>query len=460
MRLIGSTVGGRLGRTFAAHGITQLANFLSVILTVPLLISAWGLPVYTDWMLIVALPSFFSLADFGFGQAVASEVGKLWAAGELEEANKIYQTGITIIFFSCLICAMVFIPFVQHVPVQRLLKVTAINPDITRLLTIIFAIQVLVAQLVGVLRAAFRTQGLESLSVAIASLNGIGTLLAVIGPWIFHGTPLILASMMLSISLIVLSLIFFEGRRRVAWLKPRFCKVSKDSVKPILGPGIGMNLINLAQGLSLQGTFLAVSYAINPSAAIIFNSTRTLTRSVNQLANMVTYTFYSEFSTSIGASNFDLAKRLHHRASQVSFWLSVFASLALAAVGRPIFLTWTKHKMPFDVPLFALLLLSLVITALYSGSIAAPMAVNKHLKMSIYYCVASVVSVGVCWAAAKFLGLAGAGIGVLALAVIMLVVIVPIAIHIVHDDFYEWLSATFNPNFNWLIHRLRRKKVA
>jgi O-antigen/teichoic acid export membrane protein len=453
-------VGGRLGRTFAAHGLIQIANFLSVILTVPLLITAWGLPVYTDWLLIVALPSFFSLADFGFGQAVASEVGKLWAAGELEEANKIYQTGLTIIFFSCLICALIFIPVVQVIPVQKILRVTAISPDLTRTLSIIFAMQVLLAQLVGVLRAAFRTQGLESLSVAITSLNGIGSLISVVITWLFHGTPLTLACMMFGFSVLVISLIYIEGRRRVTWLKTRFCRITKESVKPILAPGIGMNLINLAQGLSLQGTFLAVSYAINPQAAAIFNSTRTLTRSVNQLANMVTYTFYSEFSTSIGASNFDLAKRLHHRSSQVSFWLSLFASLCLAVVGRPIFLTWTKHKMPFNVPLFSLLLLSLVITALYSGSIAAPMAVNKHLKMSIYYCFASVVSVGVCWAACRFMGLAGGGIGTLALAVIMLIIIVPIAINIVHDNFGEWISATFNPNFNWLIHRLKRKKAA
>ena len=435
----------------------QFVNILSIILTLPLLMSTWGKEVYADWLLIFALPSFFTLADLGFGQAVASEVAKLWAAGELEEANKIFQAGLTIIVVSCTVCGLIFIPVVHFAPIRHWLKVTNISESVTEALLAIFATQVLIAQVVGVLRSAFRTQGLESLSVAITSLNSIGTLIAVLITWLIKGTPLFLASMMFLVSVIVIGLIFFEGRRRVTWLKFKFCRVTLESVKPILAPGIGMNLITLAQGLSLSGTLLAVSNAVNPQAALVFSATRTLTRAVNQLTNMVTYTFYSEFSTSIGAGNYELAKKLHHRASQVSLWIALISSIGLSLVCKPIFSIWTKNRLHFDTPLFAMLLFALVVNGIYSGSIAAPMAVNKHFKMSVFYCAASIVSVVICWIASHVLGIVGAGIGVLALEVIMLFIVVPIAINIVHDDPKDWFKATFTPNFQWLIQRAVRK---
>ena len=457
MRFVIPTVRGRLFRTFAAHGLNQVVNLLSQILTLPLLIGVWSTAVYRDWLLIIAVPAFFTLADLGFGQAVASEVGKLWAAGQNDEASNIYQTGLTVVVVSCIVCAAVFIPLIFFTPIQHMLNVTVFSGTLTRELVAIFTMQVLVFQVLGVLRSGFRAHGLDSMSIALSSLVSIGGLLAVIITSLVHGTPMGLASMILGTAVLVTIIIYVEERRCVPWLIPRFRPVKWATLKLILAPGLGMNLISLATGLSLQGTFLAVSNAISPQLGMIFWQTRVLTRSVNQVTNMVSFSFTAEFSTALGASNYDLAKRLHHRSSQVSFWAGVLSSVAVAIVAKPVFGVWTRHNhdLPFMPVLFGLLLVALVVNGAYWGSIMAPTAVNKHLKMSIAFCVASAVSVGVCWVCAYYFGLAGAGIGVISLEVIMTVIVVPIAIRIVHDDFGEWLRAMLSPDFRWLIRRVR-----
>ena len=460
LRLIGTSVGGRLGRTFAAHGFSQVVNIISQVLTVPLLLRAWGTLVYQDWLLVIALPSFFTLADLGFGLAVGSEVGRLWAADRLEEANTVYQTGITVILLSCTLCAMIFIPIFVLGPVGHWLGVKNLDPGLTTQLLIVFTLQVLCNQMTGVLRSSFRTQGLQSLSVMITSFNGFGTLLAVIVTAVFHATPLFLAVSMLAVYLAVLIVISVEGRRRVAWLKPKLIPLTMDRLRPIFGPGMGMNMITLGQGLSIQGTFLAVCSAISPRAGLIYNTTRTVARAGMQLTNMVSYSVNSEFSTALGASDFALAKRLHHRMSQVSFWMAAMAALGLAIFGKPIFLLYTRNahpRLPFDWPLFGLMLLGLLANGAYSGSMGAPTGVNKHLKMSIYYCIASAISVVSCWIACKYMGLAGAGFAVFELEALMLVIVVPIAIKIIHDDPKEWARAMLRPDFKWLLRRLLKR---
>jgi O-antigen/teichoic acid export membrane protein len=294
----------------------------------------------------------------------------------------------------------------------------------------------------------------------IASFTGFGTLIAVIITSIVHAPPIFLAASMLTVYAIVLSVIVLEGRRRVPWLKPRLIPLTMASVKPIFGPGMGMNLISLGQGLSIQGTFLAVSYAISPRAGLIFSTTRTVARAGMQLTNMVEYSVRSEFSTALGASDFALAKRLHHRMAQLSFWIAIFATVGLAILGKPIFLLFTRNahpRLPFQPGLFGLMLLALVVNGAYTGSVGAPTGVNKHLKMSIYYCIASAFSVATCWVACRLVGLAGAGIATLELEVIMMMIVVPIALRIVHDDPIEWAKAMVRPDFRWLVKRLLRR---
>lgn len=217
-----------------------------------------------------------------------------------------------------------------------------------------------------------------------------------------------------------------------------------------------MNLMTMGTAFSVQGTLLAVSAAVGPQSALIFSATRTMTRLVNQLTNMVESSFTPEFSTAISSGNHALAKKLHHRASQVSLWVAITVSTAMLIVAKPLYTTWTRHQLPFEFPLFIVLLLAVVVNGGYWGSMAAPISTNKIIGMSVWFCGGAAVLVAVSWFDCRIIGPLGAAFSVLGLEIFMLCVVVPMAIHIVHDNLGEWFRAMIVPDFRWLLRRRSR----
>jgi O-antigen/teichoic acid export membrane protein len=451
-----STVASRLKGTFAAFGLAQMLALGLQILVLPILTGAWGKSVYADWLIIATVPAYLTIADFGFGLALGNELGILWAADRLKEASQIYEAAWTVVSGSWLCFSLGFLAFIHVAPIERWLNLKSMPSGVTTTLLTLFMLQVLMSQLIGVLRAPFRTQGLAGRAQMIVNMMPGGQIACVALVATFHGTPLVLAASYNLVAFGVLATLWVRGARDVPWLRPRFRRVRWPEIKGLVKPGIGMNLMTMGTAFSVQGTLLAVSVALGPESALVFSATRTMTRLVNQLTNMVESSFTPEFSTAIAAGDHALAKKLHHRASQVSLWVAITVSTGMLLVAKPLYTTWSRHQLPFEYPLFIVLLLAVVVNGGYWGSMAAPISTNKILGMSVWYCGGAAVLVGVSWFACRMIGTLGAALSVFGLEVFMLCVVVPMAIRIVHDNFGEWLRAMLVPDFGWLLRRRSR----
>ena len=441
----------RLSRTFAGYGISQIVTLLTQVLTLPLLAKMWGKEVYAEWLLIASIPAYMALGDLGFGQALGNEIGRLWASDKKEEAATIYSAAWTTVIFACTTFASLLVVGYFIVPVHKLLHLSKVEQHEMIVLLLLFTFQVFLAQLVGVLRAVFRAEGFASLSVTVANVISFMTLSMLALNYVVRGTPYTLAWLNTGVSVLGVVLNWVIGRKKVSWLIPQFRPHLIPASKPLLKPGLGMNLINLGSVLSVQGTLIVVAAATTPQIALIFSATRTLTRAVNQLTNTVQSTFTPELSSSIGASDWQLSRLLHRRASQISLWSAIVSSLALLTVAKPLFLWWTH--LPFNLPLLLLLLSALVVNGIYWGSISVPLAVNRHFRISVYYSGACLFSLLLCWILGQLMGLVGCGIAVVVVEIIMVFVVVPESLSIVQDTLAPWCETTFSPNFGWILRR-------
>ena len=169
----------------------------------------------------------------------------------------------------------------------------------------------------------------------------------------------------------------------------------------------------LGNALSLQGSLLAVGYALGPTDVVIFSTARTVSRVALQLVQMVNFTFEPEMSIAYGAGNYALTRTLLRRACQLALLVAVLVILVMMTFG-PWFLThWTSGHVPPSRDLLAILLLVVLLYALWSTSATLMTSTNQHQRLATYYLLGTSLTCVLCFILARVYGLYGAAASLL-----------------------------------------------
>jgi O-antigen/teichoic acid export membrane protein len=349
----------------------------------------------------------------------------------------------------------VFFLFTLVAPFEAWFKITHLPSRECLLVVNLLMLNVLISQQVGIVRIPFRCTGLHSQGLMIVNLTTLLQLVAVITVASLGRGPAVLASAMVSVSLFGCLVMYLRGRRIMPWLNVGIRHADRAQFRIMLPPALSQTLLPLGNAASVQGTVMVISAILGPGAVVLFSTTRTMTRIVNQLTNVVESCFGPEFSLSITSGNFDVARRLHHRASQLATWMGVGASLLLIVAGPSIYKLWTRHELRLDYPVFYLLLLALVVNGTYTGSFAVPRSVNRHVKLGPVFVGVYAGSLVFVALGLKLFGLTGAAMAVVLAEIALFAAVVPLACRVAQDNFYKWAKATASLDFRWIFSKTR-----
>ena len=81
-----SSLKQRLGRGIGSTALGPVVTAVIQLGTVPLLLHAWGAAKYGDWLMLSAVPSYLTFANFGFGDASGSDMTGRVARGDKQGA--------------------------------------------------------------------------------------------------------------------------------------------------------------------------------------------------------------------------------------------------------------------------------------------------------------------------------------------------------------------------------------
>src|SRR6516225_744800 len=84
----------RIVRGLGANVINQLVTVGIQLVSVPVFLTYWSVPRYGTWLLLSAVPSYFSLADAGLTTVAGNNMTMLMARQEYSRANAVFQTAI------------------------------------------------------------------------------------------------------------------------------------------------------------------------------------------------------------------------------------------------------------------------------------------------------------------------------------------------------------------------------
>src|SRR5260370_39579281 len=159
-------------------------------------------------------------------------------------------------------------------------------------------VSVLLGQLDQLLQSAYRCIGRYSYGTLLKNIFSLVAFGAMIASVALGMGPRMAALIFASINIAVTIIFCILVRRDIPWIEYGWQHASFHEIRKLARPAIAFMGFPLGNALSLQGSLLAVGYALGPTQVVIFSTARTASRFALQMVQMVNNTLEPEMSIS------------------------------------------------------------------------------------------------------------------------------------------------------------------
>jgi O-antigen/teichoic acid export membrane protein len=452
----------RLLLGFLTNWVGKFSSTMIQLIQVPVFLHFWSVPLYGEWMIVNSIPAYLSFSNVGFGSVAGNEMTMLVARHDRDGALRVFQSCWWLISIVCLSLIALLSGALYYLPAGRLLKLSAISASDTKWIIFYLGVAVLLGQLEQLLQSAYRCIGRYPYGTFLKNIVSLLAFACMIASVALGGgarrTALVFASVNVAGTLFFCVLV----RHDIPWIEYGWQNASFAEIRKLARPAIAFMGFPLGNALNLQGTLLAVGYALGPAAVVVFGTARTVSRVALQMVSMVNTTFEPELSIAYGARNFELIRTLLRRACQLALVVAFFIVAAMVTAG-PWFLThWTGGHVPPSRPLLTILLVVVVFYALWSTSSTLMTSTNQHQRLAMYYIIGTSLNCVLCYLLARSHGLLGAASSLLISEIVMNLYVVPASLRISRDTLPAFLASMLHypPSLRpgLLLSRIRRSK--
>jgi O-antigen/teichoic acid export membrane protein len=449
---------------FASNWVSRLSGTIIQLIQVPAYFHFWATAVYGDWLIVTASPTQLSFSSIGFGNVASAEMTMLVAGGDRDGALRVFQSCWWLIAIICSCVGLLLVPVLYFVPAAELLNIHAISPSDTKRIIFYLGVSVLLGQLEQLMGAAYTCVARYAYGSFLKNMISLAAFAATMVP-VFLGYGPRTAALVLAVAYCIGTVVFgLCARRDMPWIEFGWRHARFSEIRRLAPPAFAFMGFPIGNAFNLQGTLIAVGYALGPIDVAIFASARTVSRVALQMVQMVANTVWPELSLAYGSGNIALLRSLHRRACQSALIIAVVIVTCMMSFGPWFLHHWTGGHVPPSRPLLSILLLVVVVNSLWFTSSTLATSINKHLKLAGWYLVGTGVTVIVTYLMARQYGLYGAAASLLLSEVIMNIYVLPASLRIAHDTFPAFLASMFHYPASLkpaaMFRRLRRSKPA
>lgn len=375
---------GLLRRLAAGAGAQGLANVVLLagqLLSVPVLLGAWGADAYADWLVLSAAAGLLALADLGLHGHLSNALRAAWARGDEAGGRRILQSGLGVYAaltggLALLVGVAALAMAAQLVDGPALLGVARPDGAGTTLLLLLAATLLLLPRgLVATVhsaRGAFHRE-VGVLTLSLAGMQGAPMLAALAG-----GGPAQAAAAQLAAALLLGWLPLLRGlRRRYPDLELRPLPPTRAELRRIAAKA---PLYAVQQGgvlVLVNAPVLLLGWLAAPAAVVVFATLRTLVGFVRQTVQQVAVVLGLEMARLCARGDLAGAARLHAGSAAALGCATGLLAGAVWVAGPPVFALWTHGTTPFDPLVAALLLGGLLLRAPVQGAAATLRLVDR-----------------------------------------------------------------------------------
>ncbi len=416
-------------RNIILNGIGQVGNkvvrILEQLLLVPFFLSIWGPEYYGEWLTISIIPSVLAFSDLGFGTAVSNAFVLSYSKGDKRKASNIYITGLIFNTLTVLLGVVLSMIVIFGGWKLDVLEKSIIPPiDILKSLAFLMASR-LMAFYMQLFEGFFRAKARAATAFNLYTIEGllrigVGILCLVLG------CDIVGYSFWQFVLALVCNLLFALWARLLIKDLPKG-HYDKEVGLTTLKKGLGFMLTPVWQSIYLQGSTFVVRIVLGPAAVAVFNTVRTVCKSINAAFSVIYGAIFPELQIAYGKGNQSLVKRIYIFAMQSVTIVSLLGFVLLIFFGPTLYAWWTHNELKVDSSVWLIFMVGIPFNALWFTAGSVFRAINKPTRFAIYGFVSSLFSTIVSYILSYPFGLAGAAIGFVAMDFIMLTLSLPLA---------------------------------
>jgi O-antigen/teichoic acid export membrane protein len=403
----------RLSIGMSGQAFSRVVVAAYTILLVPLLIRAWGVDGYGQWIALTALASYMGLSNFGLVSTSANEMIIASGAGDIVRAQKTFQVSINLTLFGVLPVILLLVAVILAFPVDQLLRLSQISWRESAVIIACAAaalwfqtfrgLMVATLYAVGSYGFAYYLQG----AMKLVELLGIGIAVSAYG-----GGQVSAAVLVAAVALIELLVVSVYARRSASWARIDLRAFDRAWIVSQARPAIGFMVANLAtQGLMNQAPRVVLSALLGGQAVGVYAIYATAMRFVDQLLLTLVMPLEIEIAHSFGRGERNRIRRLIVFGTHISWVLFLGVALGLMLFGPAVFRVWTTGRIEFAYGLMGLFMCLSAANLQGRVSLHALSSVNRLYGPSFLILLVAAVSVGIGAMLTSAIGMPGMVIG-------------------------------------------------
>ena len=442
----------RLLKGLAGHAFNQPLGILIQLVSVPLLLAAWGVQMYGEWLIVMAIPAYLVRSDIGFTTAAYNEIAMQSGRGDRAGAGATFQTCWLVVTASSLVAALLVIVAAHVVPVGAWFGFTALVPAAVAWIVVALVVRVVINIQTELLNAGFVSAGAYGRGAFMQGLIRLLEFLLLVGA-VAAGLGPIGAAVGLAAGRLVGAVVMVVAMRRVSpWLHHGVAAANRRTARRLLGPGLGFCGMTVANMLKIQGMVLVVGAVLGPAAVVVYSTLRMLTRSLEQILSTFHSTVQPEIAAAHGQGNMPLMRQLHGGACRVALWLALAAAAGLAVAGPWFVGVWTGGAVAVPGPLYAALIAVMVLNSIWIATLLVLHGLNRSRRLAVANLAIVAVGLGAAAVLGGTMGLTGVGLALLGVEAAMTVTIVNRTLRLLESPLFGFARALARPPVDILRH--------
>ena len=379
----------RIFSGFIANGYSQGVTIFSQVVLVPFFISNWGIELYRDWLILIAIPMYITLSDMGFSNAAASRMCML--AGKKHD-KEVMTTFVSAWYLAVLLAValsrLLFLIFFV-LQVTGTYNFTVITSGTARAGFALYVVYVFLTVLSTSMVAVYKYAQRYSLSVYINNTARLLEAVSTVVLLLLKKDLIAVIVCMILVRLTGLCILALVAKKIVPFFSLGMAYFSIQKIKELASSSLHFSLFSTSVNLFPQAFLIALGTAFSSQVVVAYTMMKTLSRFGFQVLNSYNTSLTVEISHLTGKK--DWAKIFSLIEKSFYYFIAfaiIYILIGLYAVDD-IFRLWSRQNVEVDHILFFLVSATSLIQSIWMLFFSVFSSSNTHGRASRIYSLVS-----------------------------------------------------------------------
>jgi O-antigen/teichoic acid export membrane protein len=353
----------RIMRAMSAQMAAQALRIVQQILLVPLFLRAWGIDIYTDWLVIGASVSFAGILDGGmqayFSGLLQERLMKGDTAGYRRAARIAGFNYLVVILFALVVAAGAS----SFVDWRAALGIHALTARDAYATLGLLGANALISLPIGMAGSLYKANGEYDRGVMVALCNLAVQIVIPASLLAFDQPIAVVAAGTILSSLLGWVLVSTDQRIRYGGLPWGLAVPTAAELRTTVTQCALFNAQPVATWMTIQGPVLILGHLGDPTATVAFATTRTLVGVARQLTLQLATPFGFELSVLIQRDALQALGRLLENAVSIIGIIGGLLTGLVIVSGIPLSILWLHGRVALQQPLIVALALPVAVAS-------------------------------------------------------------------------------------------------